>query len=40
MKNIFRKTVKAVVRPYHKTKLGVALFAYAVKIALELKKGK
>lgn len=32
--------IKSVVYTYHKTKLGVALFAYAVKIALELKKGK
>ena len=35
-----RNPIKAVVRTYYKTKLGVALFAYAVKIALELKKGK
>ena len=39
-KTPMRNPVKAVVRTYYKTKLGVALFAYAVKIALELKKGK
>lgn len=32
--------LKNVVYTYHKTKLAMAFFAYAVKIALELKKGK
>ena len=40
MKNIFRKTVKSVVYTYHKTKLAMVFLAYAIKIALELKKGK
>lgn len=35
-----RKPVKAVVYTYHKTKLAMAFLAYAIKIALELKKGK
>ena len=35
-----RKPVKTVVYTYHKTKLAMAFLAYAVKIALELKKGK
>ena len=35
-----RNPVKAVVYTYHKTKLAAAFLAYAIKIALELKKGK
>lgn len=35
-----RNPLKNVVYMYHKTKLAVAFLAYAVKIALELKKGK
>lgn len=35
-----RNPLRNVVYAYHKAKLAAAFLAYAVKIALELKKGK
>lgn len=39
-KTPMRNPLKNVMYTYHKTKLAMAFLAYAIKIALELKKGK